>query len=175
MIWLALCSNPIPQSAAFLFGVSTLTSLGVQQLIKPRASTSSQFHSYHNPTGYFTSISRQRPTAVPSLDLAIPSSLRHRGCGFRAFTSSTRIRLSAKGEHDSRKPGSIPQPIIAYHLDEEGDWVAELQCGHNQHVRHNPPMTDRPWVLTEKGRNKFLGYPLPCKLCVTETAEKKVK
>lgn len=36
--------------------------------------------------------------------------------------------------------------IVGFHLDEANDWVAELECGHNQHVRHNPPWTHRPWV-----------------------------
>jgi hypothetical protein len=31
------------------------------------------------------------------------------------------------------------QPIIAFHQDEQGDWVADLACGHGQHVRHRPP------------------------------------
>lgn len=32
---------------------------------------------------------------------------------------------------------SLPQSIIGFHQDEEGHWVAELACGHNQHVRHD--------------------------------------
>jgi len=32
------------------------------------------------------------------------------------------------------------QSIIGYHLDDQGDWVADLACGHGQHVRHQPPM-----------------------------------
>jgi len=57
------------------------------------------------------------------------------------------------------------QAIIGYHKDEDDDWVAELECGHNQHVRHNPPWTLRPWVITEKGRNAHLGDKLNCKKC----------
>ena len=49
----------------------------------------------------------------------------------------------------------MQQPIVGYHVDEFGDWVADLQCGHGQHVRHQPPMTNRPWVLTEEGRNSI--------------------
>ena len=57
------------------------------------------------------------------------------------------------------------QPIIGYHLDEFQDWVADLACGHRQHVRHNPPLVQRPWVLTEEGRSKHRGTPLNCKKC----------
>ncbi len=30
------------------------------------------------------------------------------------------------------------QRIAGYHQDSDGHWVAELECGHNQHVRHEP-------------------------------------
>jgi hypothetical protein len=32
-------------------------------------------------------------------------------------------------------------------------------------VRHQPPMTSRPWVLTEAGRRGHLGTELNCKRC----------
>jgi hypothetical protein len=57
--------------------------------------------------------------------------------------------------------------IIGYHLDELQDWVAELECGHNQHVRHNPPWINRPWVVNPEGRRRMLGRRLPCKKCDT--------
>lgn len=59
----------------------------------------------------------------------------------------------------------MQQPIIGYHLDEEDHWVAELACGHNQHVRHQPPWTERPWVITEAGRRSRLGLMLECVKC----------
>lgn len=55
--------------------------------------------------------------------------------------------------------------IIGFHKDTQDDWVAELRCGHNQHVRHNPPWTSRPWVETEAGRRAALGDALDCKKC----------
>jgi hypothetical protein len=55
--------------------------------------------------------------------------------------------------------------IVGYHQDEEAHWVAELACGHNQHVRHQPPWTSRPWVATEAGRNSRLGSALECRKC----------
>jgi Protein of unknown function (DUF3565) len=55
--------------------------------------------------------------------------------------------------------------IVSFRQDESGDWVAELQCGHAQHMRHDPPWTMRPWVLTEEGRAQFLGQLLECAKC----------
>lgn len=57
------------------------------------------------------------------------------------------------------------QAITGFHTDSEGDWVAELSCGHNQHVRHNPPFQERPWVLTAASRAGRLGTPLSCPPC----------
>lgn len=59
----------------------------------------------------------------------------------------------------------MKQPIIGYHRDEEDDWVAELACGHNQHVRHDPPWQLRTWVTTQEGRESRLGNALNCKKC----------
>ena len=59
----------------------------------------------------------------------------------------------------------MQQAIIDFHLDDEQHWVAQLACGHNQHVRHTPPWQNRPWVLTKEGRDKKLGMMLECKLC----------
>ncbi|MFD2176111.1 DUF3565 domain-containing protein [Veronia pacifica] len=62
----------------------------------------------------------------------------------------------------------MKQPIVGYHKDDEGHWVAELRCGHCQHVRHQPPFILRPWVVTLHGREKMLGTFLYCKLCENE-------
>lgn len=59
----------------------------------------------------------------------------------------------------------MKQPITGFHLDEENHWVAELACGHFQHVRHDPPWTERPWVVTAEGRAGKLGVLLNCKKC----------
>ena len=55
--------------------------------------------------------------------------------------------------------------IVGFHKDELGDWVADLECGHGQHVRHNPPWFNRPWVETEQGRWEMLGQTLWCRRC----------
>ncbi|MEK6663794.1 MAG: DUF3565 domain-containing protein [Pseudomonadota bacterium] len=59
----------------------------------------------------------------------------------------------------------MDQCITGFHLDECNDWVAELACGHNQHVRHTPPWASRPWVVTPEGRAQKLGQALACKKC----------
>ncbi|WP_447977490.1 DUF3565 domain-containing protein [Candidatus Nitrospira bockiana] len=59
----------------------------------------------------------------------------------------------------------MQQPIVGFHQDEHGDWVADLACGHGQHVRHQPPFVSRLWVLTEAGRRDHLGRMLNCTRC----------
>src|SRR5689334_1037053 len=61
--------------------------------------------------------------------------------------------IKIKGELDDRLPSC------------QGQWVAELECGHNQHVRHDPPYVERPWVVTEHGRRSRLGHELNCVRC----------
>jgi hypothetical protein len=57
------------------------------------------------------------------------------------------------------------QAIADFEKDDEGHWRALLECGHYQHVRHDPPMTTREWVLTEEGRREKLGVLLECEKC----------
>lgn len=63
----------------------------------------------------------------------------------------------------------MQQAIIGFHLDEEQHWVADLACGHTQHVRHMPPWQNRSWVMTEQGRQEKIGMMLECKQCDVET------
>lgn len=59
----------------------------------------------------------------------------------------------------------MQRAITAFHQDELNDWVAELDCGHYQHVRHDPPWKNRPWVITAEGRKSKLGEFLECVKC----------
>ncbi len=63
----------------------------------------------------------------------------------------------------------MKQRIIGFHQDEYGDWVADLECGHGQHVRHDPPWSERPWVVTPQGRDQKVGDVLLCKKCDEES------
>ena len=55
--------------------------------------------------------------------------------------------------------------ITGFHQDDENHWVAELECGHFQHTRHDPPWVSRPWAATPEGRASMLGHTLQCKKC----------
>ncbi len=59
----------------------------------------------------------------------------------------------------------MERAIVGFHQDDAADWVADLSCGHGQHVRHAPPFTLRPWAVTEEGRASKLGERLECVRC----------
>ncbi|MEQ1573295.1 MAG: DUF3565 domain-containing protein [Vicinamibacterales bacterium] len=63
------------------------------------------------------------------------------------------------------RPPAVPRRIVGFHQDHEGYWVADLECGHAQHVRHDPPWQLRPWVVTAEGRAQYIGTELGCVLC----------
>lgn len=55
--------------------------------------------------------------------------------------------------------------ITGFRQDDEGDWIADLDCSHSQHMRHNPLMVSRPWVLDPAGRQAKIGTTVSCPLC----------
>ena len=59
----------------------------------------------------------------------------------------------------------MQRAITGFRQDDVGDWVAELDCHHAQHVRHRPPFAQRPWVETAEGRAGRVGTSLDCPLC----------
>jgi hypothetical protein len=59
----------------------------------------------------------------------------------------------------------MKRKITGFHTDAENHWVAELECGHGQHMRHDPPWMERLWVTTEEGRQSRLGEELNCVRC----------
>ncbi len=59
----------------------------------------------------------------------------------------------------------MERSITVFALDDKGDPIAILSCGHPQHVRNNPPFINRPWVATEQGRNGMIGKILNCVRC----------
>ena len=59
----------------------------------------------------------------------------------------------------------MERSIVGFRRDEKGDWVAELSCGHSQHIRHRPPFEVRAWVLVDAERSARIGTPRDCPLC----------
>ncbi len=59
----------------------------------------------------------------------------------------------------------MQREIAGFHLDDEGSWVAELDCAHRVHVRHDPPWQIRPWVLSQAERAGRIGTALDCVRC----------
>ena len=59
----------------------------------------------------------------------------------------------------------MKQAIIGFEQDAEGHWVAILACGHRQHMRHNPPFVERPWVVSAVGRSGKIGTLVECAEC----------
>jgi hypothetical protein len=57
------------------------------------------------------------------------------------------------------------QKIVGFDQDRDQDWRAKLACGHYQHVRHNPPLATREWVLSDTGRQAKIGEMLECRKC----------
>ncbi len=65
----------------------------------------------------------------------------------------------------SSGPVDVRTTIAAFHQDAAGEWVAELACGHRQHVRHRPPWQVRAWVQDPEARAARIGAPIDCPLC----------
>ena len=59
----------------------------------------------------------------------------------------------------------MKRQILSFDKDEIGDWRALLECGHYQHMRHNPPLITREWVLPTEGRAEKIGQQVECKKC----------
>lgn len=60
---------------------------------------------------------------------------------------------------------TVLRAITGFHQDDDSDWVAELSCGHDQHVRHRPPFHELPWVSSDTGRSEHIGKALECPFC----------
>jgi len=60
---------------------------------------------------------------------------------------------------------TMKRSITGFDQDVEGHWRAKLECGHYQHVRHDPPLRVREWVLTEIGRAQKVGAEIDCRKC----------
>ncbi|HSC84934.1 MAG TPA: DUF3565 domain-containing protein [Pseudomonas sp.] len=79
--------------------------------------------------------------------------------------------LPAASDESDRKPDGRIAPLsqlLGFHQDDEGHWVAELSCGHTQHLRHLPPWQNRGWVEDPQQRQQRIGQPFACGWCQAE-------
>jgi hypothetical protein len=62
----------------------------------------------------------------------------------------------------------MQRAVVGFYQDEEGHWASRLECGHGQHVWHDPPWMVREWVVSEEGRAARIGSLMECKRCDEE-------
>ncbi|MGV8888144.1 MAG: DUF3565 domain-containing protein [Pseudomonas sp.] len=75
-------------------------------------------------------------------------------------------KQSSESEHNpDRRNAAKGSTVTGFHQDEDGHWVAELSCGHTQHLRHQPPWQSRAWVLDPAQRIEQIGQPFDCGWC----------
>ncbi|HYM30840.1 MAG TPA: DUF3565 domain-containing protein [Candidatus Cybelea sp.] len=105
-----------------------------------------------SPTGY---VAHEPIAADRRVNVLTPRSIvAALGAGYRP---------SVHGSADTDAAGA--RRIVGFRRDESGDWVADLECGHTQHMRNNPPWSERPWVETAAGRREHFGMTVPCRKC----------
>lgn len=115
----------------------------------------------------------ERTIALFHIDLAAPSDECHESALTITLNRRQRINMYSRRGHmrysvlllRRRLIRLMEQQIVGFHQDSEQHWVAELECGHDQHVRHDPPWINRPWVTTSEGRAGVLGRVLACRKC----------
>jgi tellurite methyltransferase len=61
----------------------------------------------------------------------------------------------------------VARQILAFDQDPQGDWVAQLDCGHRRHIRHRPPLSSFPWIEHAEGRAEHVGKAIECGRCST--------
>lgn len=59
----------------------------------------------------------------------------------------------------------MQRAITGFTTDDEGHHKAVLDCHHGFHMRHDPPMVSRPWVLSEESRQQKIGTLVDCLKC----------
>ncbi len=61
----------------------------------------------------------------------------------------------------------MQRAMVSYRRDPEDNdaWVAVLDCWHGRHLRHEPPLRERSWVLDPAERTARLGTLVDCLKC----------
>jgi hypothetical protein len=80
-------------------------------------------------------------------------------------------KASSESEPSPDKRDPTPR-LLDFRQDDQDHWVALLSCGHTQHLRHQPPWQNRPWVIDQQQRHALLGQPFPCGWCAQDAISK---
>lgn len=60
---------------------------------------------------------------------------------------------------------AIARRMLGFVVDVDGDWIAQLECGHRRHIRHRPPLSNFPWITDEAARAGKIGESIECPRC----------
>ena len=94
-------------------------------------------------------------------------------CVLFSYQPQNALELGRCYTQTLRTHGSFKMKITGFYQDEVGEWVATLSCGHQRHVRHKPPLTNYPWVMTKEGRQRYIGVEVACRLCKEEVLQQR--
>lgn len=59
----------------------------------------------------------------------------------------------------------MKRAITGFHKDRFQEWVAELECGHELQMKHNPPYMECRWIGSGQGRDEHIGDAIECVDC----------
>lgn len=62
----------------------------------------------------------------------------------------------------------IPRTMLSFSPDGDA-WIASLDCGHNRHIRHRPPLSSFAWIDDPEGRDAHVGQLIECGRCAQRT------
>ena len=117
-------------------------------------------------------LARRTATSLISAGLSQAS----RRCLVDGFSGGKRANLPHEARSSQLESGlswgtaaldgaHLKRSIASFHQDEYGDWVADFDCLHSQHMRHRPLLENRPWVLDETQRAARVGTHVECAAC----------
>jgi tellurite methyltransferase len=59
----------------------------------------------------------------------------------------------------------VPRTISSWRREAADAVVLRLECGHDRHVRHRPPLSRHGWVMDDAGCEVRVGEPIECLRC----------
>lgn len=59
----------------------------------------------------------------------------------------------------------VPRTILGWRREAADTVVSTLDCGHDRHVRHQPPLSSHAWVLDDAACDARVGASIECLRC----------